>query len=204
MKRSAHGIYNAVLPRSIQIPSIGIFCSHTRESRRSYPPRCRSSGRSPPGSKSSSYFFAAGFSAGSLVIYAVDRLCEQNHVRLDLDCAQHNAAVSVEKYGCPVPPAKNTTIPLLRNILFARSLENSFVKEPHCKRCQNCWSSCQPNGKSLKRRCSSSLSQACRSDPLWCGQCARWYVLSRSFLRRSRCRPECRDPPAVLPEVLPP
>ena len=32
--------------------------------------------------------------------------------------------------GSPVPPAKNTTIPFSK-YLFARSLENSFVKEPH-------------------------------------------------------------------------
>ena len=38
--------------------------------------------------------------------------------------------VSVEKYGCPVPPAKNTTIPFSK-YLFARSFENSFVMLPH-------------------------------------------------------------------------
>ena len=38
--------------------------------------------------------------------------------------------VSVEKYGCPIPPAKNTTIPCSK-YLFARSLENSFVIFPH-------------------------------------------------------------------------
>ena len=38
--------------------------------------------------------------------------------------------VSVEKYGCPVPPAKNTTIPFSKYLL-ALSLEKSFVILPH-------------------------------------------------------------------------
>ena len=37
--------------------------------------------------------------------------------------------VSVEKYGCPVPPAKNTTLPCLKYLL-ALSLEKSLVIAP--------------------------------------------------------------------------
>ena len=65
-----------------------------------------------------------------VVIYAINRLSEKNNVRLYLNSAQHNAGIR-RKYGCPVPPAKNTTIPFSEEYLFARSLENSFVKEPH-------------------------------------------------------------------------
>lgn len=36
--------------------------------------------------------------------------------------------MSVEKYGCPVPPAKKTTFPCA-SASFAASLENSFVKD---------------------------------------------------------------------------
>ena len=46
--------------------------------------------------------------------------------------ARRTTPVSVEKYGCPVPPAKNTTIPFSK-YLFALSFEKSFVKEPHSK-----------------------------------------------------------------------
>ena len=44
--------------------------------------------------------------------------------------ALKTAPVSVEKYGCPVPPAKNTTFPSF-NASTAASLENSVVNAPH-------------------------------------------------------------------------
>ena len=40
--------------------------------------------------------------------------------------------ISVEKYGCPVPPAKNTTFPLFKSAT-ASSFEKSFVHVPQAK-----------------------------------------------------------------------
>ncbi len=76
-----------------------------------------------------SYFLAAGFNAGSESYTPSIDLAERI-ISASISIARSTVDVSVEKYGCPVPPAKNTAIPF-EKYLFALSFEKSFVNEPH-------------------------------------------------------------------------
>ena len=69
----------------------------------------------------SSYFFAAGFLAGSLS-YKTSLDFAERIISASIYIARRTVAISVEKYGWPIPPAKKTTIPLLK-YLFALSFE---------------------------------------------------------------------------------
>ena len=79
----------------------------------------------------SSYFFALGFFLGS-ESYTPSIAFARYIASASTSTALSTTPVSVEKYGCPVPPAKKQTFPAFMDDT-ASSLEKSSVNEEQRK-----------------------------------------------------------------------